>query len=394
MSAAEVIAARIHREGSIPFDAFMECALYEPDHGFFAHGQGAGRAGDDFVTSPEIGSLFGACVARAIDRNWDAVGRPDPFLVVEPGAGRGRLARDIQRAAPECLAALRYVLVERSPSLRAHQREVLPIEPADEALGPFALRAAEEELVAVPAAGPVFASLEDLPEMPVDTFVLANELLDNLPFGIAQWDGARWDEVRVAVDGSRFVEILVPASESDAAALTRVVDGRGLPPRTRLPIPRGVEAWLDECGQAMHTGVVVLLDYFVDVDELLARGDDWLRTFRGHERGSGPLDAPGSQDITSDVLRGHVEPRPRQRASRSSPTTRRPIGYATSDSTSSSPRAGTRGTKARARGDLVALAGRSRVAEGAALTDAAGLGAHRVVVTLAKPPRTAPSEHR
>ena len=190
---------------------------------------------------------------------------------------------------------------------RAHQREVLPIEPADEALGPFALRAAEEELVAVPAAGPVFASLEDLPEMPVDTFVLANELLDNLPFGIAQWDGARWDEVRVAVDGSRFVEILVPASDSDASALTRVVDGRDLPPRTRLPIPRGVEAWLDECGQAMHTGVVVLVDYFVDVDELLARGGDWLRTFRGHERGSDPLDAPGSQDITSDVLRGHVE---------------------------------------------------------------------------------------
>ena len=228
------------------------------------------------------------------------------------------------------------------------EREVLPIEPADEALGPFALRAAEEELVAVPAAGPVFASLEDLPEMPVDTFVLANELLDNLPFGIAQWDGARWDEVRVAVDGSRFVEILVPASDNDAAALTRVVDGRDLPPRTCLPIPRGVEAWLDECGQAMHTGVVVLLDYFIDVDELLARGGDWLRTFRGHERGSEPLDAPGHA--------GHHERRPaRPRRARGRRggildrrrRRRRPIGCATSGSTSSSPTAGARGTKAR-----------------------------------------------
>ena len=58
MSAAEVIAARIHREGSIPFDAFMECALYEPDQGFFARGHGAGRAGDDFVTSPEGRSKY------------------------------------------------------------------------------------------------------------------------------------------------------------------------------------------------------------------------------------------------------------------------------------------------------------------------------------------------
>ena len=81
----------------------------------------------------------------------------------------------------------------------------------------LAVRAAEEELVAVPAAGPVFASLEDMPEMPLDTVVIANELLDNLPFGIAQWDGTRWDEVRVAVDGGRFVEILVPAAEVDAA---------------------------------------------------------------------------------------------------------------------------------------------------------------------------------
>ena len=68
----------------------------------------------------------------------------------------------------------------------------------------------------MPAAGPVFASLEDLPALTVDAVVLANELLDNLPFGIAEWDGARWQEVRVAVDGDRFVEMLVPASDSDA----------------------------------------------------------------------------------------------------------------------------------------------------------------------------------
>ena len=115
MSAADVIAARIHREGSIPFDVFMECALYEPEQGFFAPGQGAGRAGHDFVTSPEVGSLFGACVARAIDRNWDAIGRPDPFLVVEPGAGRGRLAREIRprrrrSASPRCATSSSSVL--------------------------------------------------------------------------------------------------------------------------------------------------------------------------------------------------------------------------------------------------------------------------------------------
>src|SRR4051812_20897740 len=114
------IAQLIHREGPVTFDRFMEAALYG-DGGFFAEGRGAGRAGRDFVTSPEVGPLFGACVARALDRLWRVLDQPDPFFVVEAGAGNGRLAREVLRAAPACLAALRYVLVERSAPLRAEQ---------------------------------------------------------------------------------------------------------------------------------------------------------------------------------------------------------------------------------------------------------------------------------
>ena len=75
----------IHREGPITFDRFMEIALYG-EGGFFAAGHGAGRAGRDFVTSPEVGPLFGACTARALDRLWRALDEPDPFLVVAASA--------------------------------------------------------------------------------------------------------------------------------------------------------------------------------------------------------------------------------------------------------------------------------------------------------------------
>src|SRR5262249_22902754 len=163
-------------------DVFMEAALYG-EGGFFASGQGARR---DFVTSPEVGSLFGVCVARALDEFWHALDEPDPFLVVEAGAGSGRLARDVLHAQPECASALRYVLVERSAALREEQRKLLPLEPPDEALGPFARRGGEDAPVPELRAGPVAASLAELPalEAPV-AVVLANELLDNLPFGIA-----------------------------------------------------------------------------------------------------------------------------------------------------------------------------------------------------------------
>src|SRR5215468_5551394 len=132
----ERIAERIRREGPVPFDRYVDAALYDEDGGFFALGGGAGRAGRDFVTSPEVGALFGALVARFLDRAWLELGRPDPFVVVDAGAGRGRLAADVLRARPESVRALRYVLVERSATLRVAQRDLLTLEPADRALGP------------------------------------------------------------------------------------------------------------------------------------------------------------------------------------------------------------------------------------------------------------------
>src|SRR5690349_2910357 len=113
----------------------MHMALYG-EGGFFTRGRGAGTAGRDFVTSPATGSLFGRLVARALDDEWRALGAPDPFVVIEGGAGDGRLAREVLRAEPECAPALHYVLVETSAVLREAQRERLPIEPPDEALGP------------------------------------------------------------------------------------------------------------------------------------------------------------------------------------------------------------------------------------------------------------------
>ena len=111
------IAQRARRQGPIPFADFVELALYDPDGGFYELGGRAGRRGD-FLTSPEVGPLFGAVIARALDTWWAGLGCPDPYVVVEAGAGAGALARSVLDAAPSCAPALRYVLVERSAALR------------------------------------------------------------------------------------------------------------------------------------------------------------------------------------------------------------------------------------------------------------------------------------
>ncbi|HEV7523778.1 MAG TPA: class I SAM-dependent methyltransferase [Acidimicrobiia bacterium] len=369
---AAQLARMIHREGPITFDRFMETALYSDD-GFFASGRGAGRADRDFVTSPEVGPLYGACVARALDRMWRALEEPDPFLVVEAGAGNGRLAREVLRAAPACLAALRYVLVERSAALRAEQRDLLPLEPADEALGSFVRRANEDQAVPAAGAGPVFAAVEEMPALSArDTVVLANELLDNLPFGIAQWDGRRWLEVRVGYSEPAFHEVLVPA-DVDLGYDSNL--GYEAEPGTRVPIPRGINEWFLGCEGVVRHGFVLVVDYATTVAELGSR--PWLRTYRAHARGFDPLADPGEQDITADVVLEQLDaasPFPLVRTDRQSEWLR---ALGIDDLVTEGRRVWEAGA---ARGDLEALAGRSRASEAAALTDPEGLGAHQAVL--------------
>jgi SAM-dependent MidA family methyltransferase len=385
----QAIAERIRRNGPITFAEFHELALYDPDDGFFTSGGGAGRAGRDFVTSPEVGPLFGALVARHLDAAWARLGRPDPFVVVDAGAARGRCAADVLRSAPACAPALRYVLVERSPALRVAQRDLLTLEPADEVLGPV-LQGEDEDEAPQPVAGmgPIVTSLEDLPAVPFAGVVFANELLDNLPVRIVERGASGWFEVRVALDGSEardatgaLCEVVVPAEEELVAEADAACAATRVPVGARLPIAEGSGEWLVRVARVLRAGEVVLVDYFASVEELVARGQDgWLRTYRGHARGSSPLADPGTQDITCDVPIEQL----RSIAAR--------LGLEITIDTSQAAWLDGLGLGAlveegreiwRRRagvGDLDAIAGQSRVREAQALTDVEGLGAHRVVI--------------
>ena len=374
-AATLAIAERIHRNGPIRFGAFVELALYGPG-GFFTGGGGAGRAGRDFVTSPEVGSLFGHCVARALDEEWERQGRPDPFVVVEAGAGNGRLAQDVLRAGPACASALHYLLVERSARLRAEQETRLPIEPAADALGPARRNAADDTPEPVTGLGPIVGALDDLPALALDGVVLANELLDNLVFEIVVRTDDGWDEVRVAIaDDGTFTELRVPAT----ADLRRWVDAVDAPVGTRLPVATGAVEWIAAAAGLLHRGALLLVDYTAGWGELIARDGGWLRTYAGHARGGDPLTAPGSQDVTIDVPIAMVERAAARAGLQTALDTTQAEWLAGLGIDALVAEGRARWEAGAAAPDLDALAGRSRVTEAAALTDPAGLGGHRVL---------------
>jgi len=338
-AAPEIRAAIDEAGGAIPFEEFVRLALYGV-RGFYSRpaderGGSAGRRGD-FITSPEVGPLFGAVVARFLDAEWERLGRPDPFTVVDAGAGPGTLARSILSAGPACTPALCYVAVEIS----AAQRERHP---------------------------DGVESLAELPTEPFDGVVLANELLDNLPFRLAVFDAA-WREAFVVDrgDGS-FGDVL--SSPFDPVP-------RGLPATAphgaRAPIQSAAVAWIGRARALVRSGSVVVFDYTSPSTAALAARPwrDWLRTYRGHMRGEHPLVAPGSQDITTEIA---LDQFPDADAVRSQSQWLQLWGI--DELVAEGKRIW---NEQSARPGLDAIRMRSRVSEAEALLDPAGLGAFTV----------------
>src|SRR5207302_5055422 len=115
---------------------------------------------------------------------------------------------------------------------------------------------------------------------------LANELLDNLPFRLLERTPGGWAEVLVDED---VREVLVPAP-SDAVAQADEL-APDAPAGGRIPLQHAAGAWLRSALAALTRGRIAVIDY-ADVTASLARRPwtEWVRTYRGHGRGSAPLD--------------------------------------------------------------------------------------------------------
>ena len=316
----------------------MELALYG-EHGFYTTHGSAGRRGD-FLTSPEVGPLFGAVLARALDAWWDELGRPDEFTVVEYGAGPGTLARSIAAARPRCSQVWRYVAVESS----AVQRERHP------------------EWV---------ESVEAFTEGTFTGVVLANELLDNLPFDILVFD-REWREAWVTTDGERCTEVLHPVNN---AVLPEFVP-RSVRHGSRIPLQRAAQEWLASMLERVERGYVVAVDYCWPLTAMAAAQPwrQWLRTYAGHERGGHYLAQPGMQDITTQVM---VDQLSTVREPDSVRTQRQFLQlWGIDELVDEGKRAW---EAAAARPDLEAMRMRSRVSEAEALLEPDGLGGFSVL---------------
>ena len=270
-----LLAARL-AQGPVPAAEVMALALYHPVHGYYRRAEGPwGFEGKDYYTALDVGPLLGRSLARRLQEAWERLGRPGLFTVLEPGAGRGWLGRDILAAAEGAFAqALRYVHRDDNPASKQAARE---------SLGPWledgrARFLGESEAI-----------------QPFTGAVLSNELFDALPAQPWRWDGAHWMREVLGLGGPDWeMAEAGEAGEWFTAQADDLEAGEGSVWCDALP------GLVKTLSVPLRAGLFLAIDYGDSARRLLEKGAD-LRRFKAHQVDGRWWEDLGQADLTADV---------------------------------------------------------------------------------------------
>jgi SAM-dependent MidA family methyltransferase len=278
----ELVAQRIEQAGGwISFAEYMQLALYAPGLGYYSAGlHKFGEAGD-FITAPEIGSLFARTLARPVAELMDDI--PAASLL-EFGAGSGQLAADLL-AELNSLGQLpeRYLIVELSAELRQRQQQTLHQQ--------------------VPELLHCVHWMDRLPDTAQNLIVIANEVLDAMPVTRFSIKDGKVFELGVRMYEGELKLQSCPADE----ALQQQVEALGIEVKPVVEyhseINQAIAPWLASLADCIEQGVIYLIDYGYTRGEYYS-AERHMGTFIGYYRHralDAPLWYPGLQDLTAFV---------------------------------------------------------------------------------------------
>ncbi|MDR9497994.1 MAG: SAM-dependent methyltransferase [Hydrogenovibrio sp.] len=282
------IRQRLQRHGQLPFSDYMQMALYTPGLGYYTSGLPKIGRGGDFVTAPEISPLFSRCLAQQVAQGLSELDAPN---IIEFGAGRGTMARDLLLALDQTGQAERlqqYCILELSADLKQRQQAMLkdlPSHLADKVVW-----------------------LSELPQTPMEAVVLANEVLDAMPFERLRLEPeqalrayVQYNDEQDALEWA-YQPIVEPELQRISNQLLKQlgsVSDRGYDTEVNL----NLYPWLQSLHDSLKRGLVLLIDYGYNRQEYYqrARHMGTLRCHYQHLAHSDPFFYPGLQDITAHV---------------------------------------------------------------------------------------------
>ena len=270
LSAAEKLIHHIAQYGPISFDQYVERALYDPEHGFYAK---ENNMKDHFITAP----MMGTWLAQSLVSHW--LRDSQQLLqqgITEWGAGRGDLMFAVMMQLYEQgVTGVPYVCIERSAQQKKHIRE---------------------KIQSLPKALQAQVSIESMPAS-VSGIVLANEFLDALPFKRFEIQAGQAFEQVITVEDEGMV------LTTDSVPLDVPIDTSHYPDGYQSEVLPAAEAWFKQQIKASHSCLWVIIDYGYLCDEYYHRQryTGTFQAFRHHKVVQDWLLKPGSCDLTAHV---------------------------------------------------------------------------------------------
>jgi SAM-dependent MidA family methyltransferase len=270
----------------ITFATYMELVLYAPEVGYYARTPDRiGRRGD-FFTSPHLGSDFGEMVAIQLAELWELLAKPQPFTVVEMGAGQGLIAKDSlnywQEYYPELFANLDYVIIETSAAMRLCQQQILVDRPVRWATWP--------DLEAESITG-CFFSNELIDALPVHQVVVKDGVLQEVYVTIG--DDQELKEKLGMLSTPRLMEYF----EQAEIPILSYEDGY------RTEVNLAAIDWLTTVASKLKQGYLLSIDYGYSSQRYYnpQRSQGTLQCYYQHCYHSNPYIHIGDQDLTAHV---------------------------------------------------------------------------------------------
>ncbi|MBE9231715.1 class I SAM-dependent methyltransferase [Cuspidothrix issatschenkoi LEGE 03284] len=275
----------------ITFAEYMDMVLYHPQYGYYSSDVKIGFRGSDFFTSASLGADFGELLARQFYQMWEILDQPISFSLVEMGAGQGILASHIlnyiKQEYPDFFAAVKYIIVEKSLTLKQEQQQLLQ---------DFSVK---------------WCNLEEIEPKSLTGCCFSNELLDAFPVHqfILEAGELREIYVTIAENNSQpiFIEVIGEPSTPQLAEYFDLV-GINLSQNTyengyRSEINLAALDWLSIVADCLERGYVLTIDYGYHADRYYhpQRRQGTLQCYYQHRHHDNPYINIGRQDITAHV---------------------------------------------------------------------------------------------
>lgn len=290
------ITVLIRETGPLTFARFMELALYDDEHGYYATGGGRansaaspiGRAGGDFFTAPSLSPILAKCLVRQLAEIDERLGHPPMFHLVEMGAGDGTLLRDLLQECQEQQASLfprlACILVERSPAFRRRQRDTLAVWKGQ-------------------GVGMQWVDdLQSIPDRSLTGTLLSNELVDAFPVHRVRMEEDGLRELYVTSRDHALQERWGEPSTPELASFLSDLDVE-LPAGFTTEINLEAVKWIKQIARALDRGAVITIDYGHTAQDYYApeRKSGTLMGYYRHTVTTDPFTRVGEQDLTAHV---------------------------------------------------------------------------------------------